>query len=317
MITHFNEAPLYLHAAGWTQGENYEAVVNTGDDWRQHPSTLDFHGEGGVRQKRVSCVEPLLEPLPRAVTKASGIARATWAAKSTVFAALLARPLVGTFNDQPDKHGDRVGIAIVSSSSIVPIFWRFESVGVAEGWDKTDTMLLPASIPSAVGTAASTVTDSHATAITFSDGALGMVSAIEHAYLGLLHDRADYFLVIGAEEASVPIMTSMTRMGVRRPIVDGAAGFVLCRERLSEGDWRIDFIGMHAPQTPPDVPSQWADAPRFRVQLADPFVTYTSTLVPQAIAQAISTDADAVVVEFGLQGRVTALIGLSRRHASA
>lgn len=316
MISHFKDGPLYLHAAGWTQGESYEAAVNTGDNWRLHASTLDFHGEAGVQLKRVACVEPLLKPLPRSVTKASGIARATWAAKSTVFAALLAKGLIGTVNAQPDKSGDRVGIGIVSSSSIVPIFWQFESVGVADDWGKTDTMLLPASIPSAVGTASSTVTDSHATAITFSDGALGMVSAIEHAYLGFVHDRADYFLIIGAEEASVPIMTSMTSMGVQRPIVDGAAGFVLCRERLSEGDWRIDFVAVEAADRKAELPQEWTHALRFQVQLADPYVSYTSTLLPQAIVQAISTDAQAVVVEFSLRGRATARIGLTRRRTA-
>lgn len=311
MITEFKQN-LYLHAAGWTQGDRYDVKVITGDGWAAHPSPLDFHGEAGVRHTTRVCVETLLEPLPRELVKASGVARATWAAKSTVFAALLAQGLVKTVNDQPDKRGDRVGIGIVSFSAIVPIFWRFESVGLSEGWHRTDTMLLPAAIPTAVGTASSTITDSHATAITFADGALGMFNAIEHAYLGLIHDRFDYFLAMGAEEASMPILNAMTRLGVNRPVVDGAAGFVLTREKLSEGDWRIDFIETQPPGHASGVPQSWAAVPRFTVTLPDSFAAYTATLVPHALAQAISTDADAVLVELTMHGRVTARVGLTR-----
>lgn len=311
MIQSIDNGP-YLHGLGWTHGPQYVAGLNTGHDWNVTPRTLGF--DGHVAPRRIATVsnDQLLEPLPSSVLKASGVARARSAAKSTVFAALLAKTMLGSLKDRAVVDGNRVGVGIVSSSAIIPIFWKFESVGVSDSWDNTDTMLLPASIPSAVGTASSSVTDSHATAITFADGAVGMFSAIEHAHLGFVHDRSDYFLVIAAEEACAPMIDAMQSMGVDREVIDGAAGFVLSRERLSEGDWQVGIVETLSLDEPVSLPSSWADAPRFSVTLNDQFAAYTGCVVPQVISQAIGTDADRVVIEFVMSGRARSVLGLAR-----
>lgn len=311
MIRLLDNGP-FLHATAWTAGPDYTIQLSTGDGWGVGEPTIAFDAGRQPRMLAPLSVEQLLAPLAPPLLRSSGVDRARSAAKSTVLSALLAKSLVQTFNGQPGFDGKRVGVGIVSSSAIVPIFWKFESVGVSDSWQNTDTMLLPASIPSAVGTATSKVTDSHATAITFADGAVGMFSAIEHAYLCFFHGRADYFMVIAAEEGCLPMMDAMAKMGVTREVIDGAAGFVLSRERLSEGDWQVSFVDTVPSGQVAELPAGWADVPRFVVTFDDHFAAYTGAVVPQAIAQVAKTDAVQVVVEIVMAGRASSLLGLRR-----
>lgn len=149
-ITTLKNGP-YVHAIGWTRKQDNSVCVATRLAWTNLVNPFDFDGVGGYRlrdEAPVTC--PTEIPLP--VLRSSGVARARSAAKGTVFAALLGKQLLGTVSGRENYHGNRVGVAVASSSAITPIAWEFETVGLRKGWDKTDTLLLPSSIPSAITT---------------------------------------------------------------------------------------------------------------------------------------------------------------------
>ncbi len=311
MINVLKEGP-YLHALGWTGGESYDVAARSSSEWASLDRTLSFPEDESPTLKTPIAREVVLAGLPPALLKASGVARARSAAKSTVLSALLCRELAKFVSTRDSFNGDRVGLGIVSCSAIVPVFWKFESVGVGDSWANTDTMLLPASIPSSVVTAASTVTNFHATALTFADGAAGMVGAIEHAYLDFFHDRADFSLVVCAEEACLPMIDAMTGLDITREPVDGAAGMVLSRKRLADSDWQVCFADIVSFKEPSVLPAGWANAPRLKVGYHDRCTAYTGTALPQAVHLATSTDSDVAVVEMLLKDRGRCVLGLRR-----
>ena len=311
-MTNVLEKGPYLHALGWTQGETYDVAARHSGDWAGLVRTLSFAENEAPTLRTAVSREAMLAPLPPALLKASGVARARSAARSTVLSALLCRELAKFVSAREGFNGDRVGLGIVSCSAIVPVFWKFESVGVGDSWGNTDTMLLPASIPSSVVTAASTVTNFHATASTFADGAAGMVGAMEHAYLDFFHDRADFSLVVCAEEACVPMIDAMTGLQIAREPIDGAAGMVLSRERLASSDWQVCFAEIVSADGTQALPDGWDHAPRLSLAYNDRCTAYTGTAVPQALHLAMSTDGDSAVVDVLLKDRCRCLIGLRR-----
>ena len=309
MVNLFENGP-YLHALGWIAGAQYEVSAANAEGLGALQRTMDFVDGSYPTLKTAVTSDELLAPLPKELLKSSGVPRARSAAKSTVLASILGKSLTKYVDTQPGFDGDRGSIGVVSNSAIVPVFWAFEGVGVGQSWDRTDTMLLPASIPSSVVTMVSTVTGFHASAASFGDGVAGMTAALEQAYLHFVHDRADYAVVIATEEACTPMMTSMQTLGIAREPIDGASGVLLTRKRLSASDWQICFAETFPEKTPRCMPPDWSAAPRIRVTYPDGCSAYTSTAAPQAMHAAMQLGAPKVVVEFVLKGHATCLIGL-------
>jgi len=224
-ITILESGP-YLHALGWTCESEYSANVATQSTWDSLENPIHFDGAGHYWMKEDrsgTCASDI--PLP--VLRSSGVARARSAAKGTILSALLGKQLLEKISDRENYHGNRVGVAVASSSAITPVAWEFEIVGLRKGWGKTDTLLLPSSIPSAITTQTSASFDTHAAAIAFQDGMFGICAAIEYAYLSFVHNRSDYFLVIGAEEICQIQCDALAALGDSRPWIDNAAGLVL------------------------------------------------------------------------------------------
>jgi len=308
----------YLHALGWTGGPPYAAMARNSAQFSELLPRLSFADNRAALLVRddADTLKAKLAELPLPFLRSSGVARARNAARSTVFGAMLAKELRATFADNTAIVGDRVGIAMVSSSAIVPIFWRFESVGLADSWQRTDTMLLPASIPSSVVTAASTVTGSHAAALTLTDGAFGMLAGIEHAFLSFFHDRSDAFMVIGGDEAFQPMVDAAASINARIEVLDGAAGMVLTREAVSPGGWQVCFAQTISDKQAPLFDDAWSHADVLRVDCGDRLTAYTAALVPHAIHHALDTDADSVVIDFIVKDRARGLLGLRRNKAA-
>jgi hypothetical protein len=256
----------------------------------------------------------MLDPLPLALMRASGVPRARSVAKSTVFAALLGRDLLKQLATTIAYDGDRVGVAVASSSAIAPIAWEFESVGMKSGWSRTDTMLLPSSIPSAITTQTSAVFGTHASAISFQDGVLGACAAFEHIYLSFLHQRSDYFLFIGAEEVCHVQHRALRMLDGKRPLIDGAAGAVLSRQRLSPHDWQLRLMGHCFDDRSIVLPGEWSDVPVHCVTCDSHLTVYSSTLLPFLLHQAFSTGAKRVLINCRLPRRGVYVLGFAREN---
>jgi hypothetical protein len=240
---------------------------------------IEFNGVGGYRLKDdapVTCPTDI----PLSVMRGSGVARARSAAKGTVFAALLGKQLLETVSEREQYHGNRVGVAVASSSAITPIAWEFETIGLSKGWDKTDTMLLPSSIPSAITTQTSAVFDTHAAAIAFQDGAFGVCAALEYVHLSFTHQRSDYFVVIGAEEVCQVQCSALAALGDQRPWIDGAAGLVLSRAPRSDDDWQLGLCSNVAEGATPALPEEWADAATLDIDIGGNATLFPRPLFP-------------------------------------
>lgn len=313
----------YVHALGWTT-PTYEVLTAASSGFQRLDPPLactgaDDTGADGTALHRVGgrSIEEMLADLPAPLMRASGVPRARSASKSAVFGGLVGKALIRLVCESTAVPGDRVGVAVVSSSSIVPIFWRYEAVGVSDAWDNTDTMLLPASIPSAVATAVSMITDSHAAAITLGDGVFGMCQAIEHASLAFAHDRADLFIVLGAEEATRPMHDALVMLDDRREIMDGCAGVVLSAAPILDSDWQICAMAQVPEGHEVSVAQPWASTPRVRMGVASPLTAYTSVLLPFALHAAMHAAAtrptSTALIELRVAERGAFLIALRRQ----
>lgn len=311
MVSSFEQGP-YIHALGWTGGSQYDLNTHASTDFDKLQRTLAFSPGTYPTLKTPAAREETLAALPKDLLKSSGVPRARSAAKSTVLASILGKSLAQLVQDRPGYDGDRGSIGVVSNSAIVPVFWTFEGVGVGQSWDRTDTMLLPASIPSSVVTMVSTMTGFHASAASFGNGAAGMVAAVEQAYLNFLHGRADYAVVICAEEACMPMIDAMHSLDVPREPIDGAAGLLLSRQRLADTDWQISFAETASAHASPELPAEWKDVPRVQVVYADGCSAYTGTAMPQALHEAMQLGSKKALIEITLSGQTNCLIGLAQ-----
>lgn len=305
----------YISALGWLGAPDYTSCVAASKAWSQLERTLMLNeGHVPIPTPQAPHVEQdALAPLPSSFLKASGVARARSASRSTVFAATLAKALVGTIRSESNVPGDRIGVGIVASSAVMPIFWQFESVGLSESWDMTDTTLLPASIPTSVPTAVSSVTDCHAAAVTFHDGIPGMFAAFEHALLSFHHGRADYYLVMSADEASEPLLRTLRALNLRRAVLNGAAGIVLSRQPQSSHDWQVTSIERVPAHHQAQIPQDWpADAERLRIRVEDPYPMFTGPMVVQSIHRAVETNSTHALLEFTVNDRERCVLGLRR-----
>jgi hypothetical protein len=302
----------YVNAMGWTQGAGHDPVAALGEQFNALSTPIEFIGEGKYALRR-DAPPPRVTEIALPTMRASGIARSRSAAKATVLAGLLGKKLLESTASVGVVDGQQVAIAVASSSAITPIAWEFETVGLSRGWDKTDTMLLPSSIPSAITTQTSAAFDTHAAAIAFQDGAFGVCAAMEYAYLALRQGRAGHMLVMGAEEICQIQCDALTALADPRPRIDGAAGVMLGRSPLSPDDWRLALCGNVVTADCGDYPGQWEGATRLSVDLPGHATLYSSHLIIYALHHLFSRAAGQAVLECTLPGRGKYVLGFEQR----
>lgn len=323
MITNFENGP-FVHAVGWTSS-HHDVGLHTAGSWAAVDAPVVFGTlDAEPRLTYLNQATPPVRPLPQQVLRASGVARARSAAACTVYAGLVAKTLRKALAETQQAWGpsstpgDAIGIAVVSCSANVQVFFDFESVGVARSWHDTDAMLLPASIPSAGCTAASMVTDSQASAITLGDGLYGVCAAIEHAHLLFHHDRASQLLLLATEEVSQPMTRALQALRDRRAVYDGCAGLLLSAAALSPSDWQVCAMAIVPEGQIVQIAKPWRSGSRVQVHLDNRLMAFTSTWMPLAVLQAMrfgeETDKAAALIEFHIVGRGSIFIAL--RHAS-
>lgn len=317
----------YLHAIGWLRGKDCAARVATTPEWSGLPNPIDFAGDGGYRlqsglQDRLQgglqdgqqdeAPDDARYEIPAAVMRGSGVTRARSAAKATVYSALLARKLLDTAAARPGYHGDRAGVAIASGSSITPIAWKFETAGLRHGWDRTDTLLLPSSIPSAITTQVSAALDTHAAAIAFQDGLLGVCAALEYAHLSFLHRRSDCFLVMGADEVSRVQCDALAALDDRRPWLDGASGMVLGRGPNTDEDWQLTLCANVSADRPPALPADWSLAASLDIEVPGNATLFTAPLLAYALHALLRGATHRAILNCRLPGRGVHILGFSQ-----
>lgn len=328
MITNYPQG-LFIHALSWTTPQ-HEAVLcsstateaQLAEQAKLVAPPINFDMADGV--PRLACLDNTdgqPAPLSLQVMRASGVPRARSAARCTVFAALVAKALRTSLADALQASsslasGDEVGIAVVSNSATVQIFFQFESVGVSRSWKDTDAMLLPASIPSAGCTAASMVTDSHASAVTFGDGLYGVCAALEHAQLLFHHGRARHLLLLATEEANAPMARALATLGDLRAVYDGCAGLLLSSQPLAPSDWQLAALAIIPEGGTVRINAPWLQGSRVRVHLDNPLSAFTSQLLPLALHEAmrfgVQSGHTTALVEFHVAGRGSVLMALQR-----
>lgn len=278
------------------------------------PSPVRFHDDGSVASTSSLTREDMQQPLPQPVLKASGVARARNAAYSTIFAALLAQNFITHVRELPGFDPNRVVIGICNCSSSAAISWEFETEGVALGWDRSNTMLMPSSLPSAIGTQVSAAIKTHAAAITFLDDILGMCSAFEYTYTSFFHERADHAFIIAAEEYSAPHDKVLTHLGRPLPPArDGAAGVLLSREKRDETAWQFALCRHLAEGERLSLPDGWSGACILPLQL-DEAATFSTLLFPYALHHLLVAYEDAAkkVLTVTVPGRGSFVLGFQQ-----
>lgn len=301
----------YINSIGWTSKPDHAAIAATHAAYSSMANPVEFDGSGGYRLKDADAVcAPTDLSLP--LMRSSGVARARSAAKSTILAALLGKELIATVSGRDGYSGNRTGVAVASCTAITPIAWEFETVGMRNGWLKTDTMLLPSSIPSAITTQTSAVFDTHATAIAFQDGAFGLCAALEHAYLSFAHNRSDHFLVIGSEEICGVQCDALDALKDDRPRIDGASGLVLGKSPCSPDDWRLAFCTHVAGDGHFDLPDGWSGAEVLELTLSAGPTVFTAPLVPYALHHLFARSGGQAVLVCSMPERGKYVVGFER-----
>jgi len=301
----------YLHAIGWTARPEFSVEFARSDHFARYNSPIQFLANGDYLLNDQAGVSDLLTPLSPSVMQSSGVARVRSAAKSTVFAALLGKSLLGLITGDVEYCGEQVGLA-VTSSAITSIAWEFESVGLQRGWLKTDTMLLPSAIPSAICTQVSAALNIHASATAFQDGALGLCAAFELAYLSFIHERAQYFMLIGAEELCEVQHRALIALDENRPMLDGATGILLTKKPRSKADWQLVLCANIASSAAMVLPSSWEKVSPFKLQFSSHLAIFSSLLVPYALQEALSAESDRVLFVCEIPRQGTYVLGFQR-----
>lgn len=248
--------------------------------------------------------------VPFAIRKKSAVARSRSASKATIFASTLG----GEFIKHCQVSGEDIGITCVSSSSTLPIAWEFESAGVRDGWNETDTMLLPSSIPSAISTQTAAAHNLHATALTFLDGIMGACSALEYAALCFHYQRAQEILLLCAEEVSPPhlIAAGHISYALAGLLFNGACGIVLSATAQKTTGWQFKIIHRYSPSESVELPPDWrAGHAYYEFVLKSELTAFTSWLLPlllhQAVTEAVSQK---VIVKCGHEKSGGFILGL-------
>jgi hypothetical protein len=189
----------------------------------------------------------------------SGIPRPSSAARASVAAATVCRPLV----EAGGWDRARLGVVTASTSSAAWSAVNFETRGLAEGWDLVDPLLLPSTLPSALATQVAAAVGARGFAFSFLVGLLGVFHAIEAAMIGLARGDADAVLVVVAEEQTFVQRAAHELLGWEPTPGEFAGALVL--ERDTGRGHRVGFLGQGDPAGPV-VPEGWVTSPRYEVR---------------------------------------------------
>lgn len=303
----------YIRAVGKVARPDFAAVSATVPGGTV-PAPVRINEDGSVTSLSTLSREDMQIPLPKECLKASGVARARNAARSTIFAALIAHDFIKHVNGLPGFDPDRVVIGVCNCSASAAISWEYETEGVTLGWEMTNTMLMPSSLPSALGTQVSSAIKTHAAAITFLDDILGMCSAFEYTHLSFFHNRADHAFIIAAEEYSTPHDKVIAHLNRPLPEArDGGAGVLLSREKPYDEAWRFALCRHLADEESFDLPEAWSGAEKMSLNL-DAEATFSTLLFPYALQQLLSGNGNAgggnkAVLTVNVPGRGSFVMG--------
>jgi hypothetical protein len=287
----------YLHGLGWLKNDYSVVAASMSSSWQGEVNPINFDGSGSYQL----CSQCITAEIPMSVVRSSGVARPRSAAKSTIYAALLGKGLLETLSHAP-VSGERVGVAVACKSDTASISYAFESSGVRNGWSKTDTMLLPSSIPSAITTQTSAVFNAHAAALAFEDGAMGMCAALEYVYLSFAHQRSDAFLIIGADEFCTIQAQALDALEDKRPRAAGASGMILTRMPLAAaGNWQLVICAQACNGEAVEIPESWNGAARLSINIPNFLPIFTAQLIPLAVHQLLHEASDQALLFFNMQ----------------
>ena len=255
--------------------------------------------------------EQMLQPLPKEVLKASGVARARNSAKSTIYAALVAQEFNRLLSGKPGYNPDRVIVGVNNNSASTAISWEYETEGVTRGWRNTNTMLMPSALPSAMGTQISSAIKTHNATITFLNDILGMCAAMEYTHINFFHERADYAFLIASEEISV--LRAKVQERKQDPLIverDGAAGLLLCKEKPGERAWRLSLYQHTAYFKDIAVPADWQDAKILHISLPEHKTAFSPLIFPYAVYKLCTQeDSDKAILITSVENRSTCALG--------
>ena len=256
-------------------------------------------------------LDQLLEPLPKEVLKASGVARARNSPKSTIYAALIAQEFNRMLSGRPDYNPNRVALGVCSSSGSAATDWEYETDGVTLGWLNTNTLLMPSALPSAAGTQVSAAVKTHNATITFINDIMGMCAAMEYTHVNFFHERADYSFLIATEELSIPLVKLITHKKIFTQIErDGASGLLLCREKPGERAWRLSLYQHTVDPKAIVVPDGWQDAGMLSITLPALSTPFSSLIFPYAVHKVCSQQGkDKAILIIEVESRSTYAFG--------
>lgn len=300
----------YIAAIGWIDRAKLIPVAFPVREAGGRRPPVDFSPDGRWSLHAPLSEQELTAALPTAFLKSAHVVRARNAARSAIFAANLARALHALI---PRRHmvPDGIAVSVATGSSTTAIRLEYEIGGLVHGWEKTDTMLLPGAVLSAVSTQIAKSLNVHASAATFVNGILGFCCAVEHAHLLFFHERADMCLVIGAEEVCPARLEAMKSLGATADVVDGASGLLLSRFPLP-GGWRLRVCANHAPGEEIVLPLGWGDASRLRIESADGDLVPPATLGALAIQRLIAGAGGKVVLHCAVPELGRFVLGFER-----
>lgn len=301
------DGPL-INVFGWLTAPACLPVISVPGVGESAVAPCSFNGSSDIILQ--DDIEHGVVDVPFAIRKKSGVPRSRSASKATIFASILG----GEFIKHSHASGENIGIACVSSSSTLPVAWEFESAGVRDGWSKTDTMLLPSSIPSAISTQIAAAHNLHATALTFLDGIMGACSALEYATLCFHYQRAQEILLLCAEEVSPPHQIAVRHINYAHAelLFNGASGIALLAPTKKAIGWQFKIIHRYSSGEPTELPPDWRTGHAYyELILNSELTAFTSWLLPLFIHQAVSeSKSDKIIVKCGHESRGGFIIGL-------
>ncbi|KFF67589.1 hypothetical protein IW01_14670 [Pectobacterium brasiliense] len=301
------DGPL-INVFGWLTAPDCLPVISVPGVGESPAAPCTFNASSDVILQ--DGIERGVVDVPFAIRKKSGVARSRSASKATIFASMLGTEFIKYCR----ASGEDIGIACVSSSSTLPIAWEFESAGVRDGWNETDTMLLPSSIPSAISTQIAAAHNLHATALTFLDGMMGACSALEYSALCFHYQRAQEILLLCAEEVSPPHQIAAEHINYTHAglLFNGASGIVLSAPTQKATGWQFKIIHRYSPKEQTEFPPEWrTDRDYYEMVLKSELTAFTSWLLPLFIHQAVSeAKSHKIIVKCGHENLGGFILGL-------
>jgi hypothetical protein len=243
--------------------------------------------------------------LSREFLRSSGIKRPMSAARSSVYAAIVAKALLEVV---PEHEVRLTGVIVMTTSAALAIAQRFEVSGLTEGWELVDPFLLPNSLPSAVATHVASLIGAQAFAVSMMDGASSFYSASEYALL-MLGTRAQHVLILATEE-TCPSMASLAEKSAPS-LREGCLGILVSDARLHKFGWRLTDL-----REEPHLPREKLDPLTSPTSIPDDQTLFQSLSPLIELFKLLSSATEKITVSAGTKGRGRFLVTwkLDNRH---